>query len=79
MIVDIIGAALFFAAGVIVGLNGMDLWRLKKPIKRPMATKDDEMFLYGKHKMEWFWRRQYDKDVQKPISLKDYAKLRSET
>lgn len=80
MLVDIMGAILFFAAGLIVGLNGTDLFRLKKPIKRPMATKDPNMFMYGRHKMHWFWTRQYDEDEEmRKLPLRTYAKMKSET
>ena len=80
MIVDIMGSLFMFTMGVIVGVNGTDLFRLRKSIKPPMATKDPEMFLYGKHKMHWYWTRQYDEDEKmRKLPLRTYAKMKSET
>lgn len=80
MIVDLIGALFFFSIGVIVGINHDAMPRLRKTIKRPMATKDCEHFIAGRHKMEWFWRRELDERPEmRCLTLREYAKVNTET
>lgn len=80
MIVDLVGASLFFAIGVVVGLNWFSLSKKRTRLNNPMATRDPDHFLYGKHKMAWFWMRQYDEDEGlRRLPLRKYAKLKSGT
>jgi hypothetical protein len=77
MIVDIVGAFLFFALGVIVGLN-RDLFRFKpEQLPQPMATTDPDLYMYGKHKISWFQERtNVSTPGLNPKRLNSYPSLR---
>ncbi len=78
MIVDVLGAFLFFALGVIVGLN-RDLFRSEpEHLPQPMATTDPNLFMYGKHKMSWFQERTNERDpALRRLPLREYARTKS--
>ena len=80
MIVDIMASLLFFCIGVLIGNNYHAIvknYQTMKPKKRH-ATRNPHSFLHGKHKMEWFWRREAETDPDiRRLSLRDYAKLQS--
>ena len=74
MIIDLLASLLFIAVGFMIGIN---YHTMRKPKPRH-ATKNPHKFLYGKHKMEWFWRREHDDSpAARRLPLREYAKLRS--
>lgn len=70
----LLGALFGALVGVVMVLN-RDLLERRQIKRKPMATRTDLPSMYGKSKIEWFWRRAYDEDKKlASLPLRDYAK-----